>query len=268
MGINSIVPIILCGGSGSRLWPLSRQSFPKQFLSIFSEQKKSLLQNTFERISEIDNIKNPILVCSEEHRFIVAEQMREIGVKPQSILLEPAGRNTCPAVVLAALRSLELEDNPNLLVLSSDHVIKNKNKFHTVIKNGLVHSKEGKLVTFGVIPTSPETGYGYIKSNKPFDLDKIRGEKISEFIEKPDLKTAKEFLNDKRFTWNSGIFLFQAKTILEEVKKFSPDIFSNCQNSIEESEVDLDFQRIKKDHFLLCPSVSIYIAIMEKQQKE
>ena len=190
MNSNKIFPVILCGGSGSRLWPLSRQSYPKQFLSINSDNPESLLQQTQKRILNLENLTPPIIICNEEHRFIVAEQMREIKVKPNSIILEPFGRNTCPAIALAALEALKTEVDPTLLVLSSDHEIKNETKFQNVIKYGLQYTNDDRLVTFGIIPSSPETGYGYIKSEKPFSKDEFQGHQILEFTEKPNLNMA------------------------------------------------------------------------------
>ena len=166
MSSSPIVPLILCGGKGTRLWPLSRESYPKQFLSIKKKDKYSLLQKTILRVLSLENLKKPILVCNEEHRFIVAEQMRELNIKDFIILLEPFGRNTAPAITLAALKSLELEENPNLLVLSSDHEINDTEKFLDIVQVGLKFSEQNKLVTFGVVPTKPEIGYGYIKSKE------------------------------------------------------------------------------------------------------
>ena len=262
-----IIPVILCGGSGSRLWPLSRKSFPKQFLSLNDDN--SLLQNTYLRLEGLDNINNPILVCNEEHRFIVAQQMKDINVEPFSILLEPIGRNTAPAITIAALKSLDLPDDidPILLVLSSDHVIKDKDTFLKAIKYGLEHAKNDRLVNFGIIPNSPQTGYGYIKASQPFNEKKITGEDILEFIEKPNLEKAKKLIEDKRFTWNSGIFMFRAKTIIEEIQKYSPDIYSSCLEAIKKSKSDLDFQRLDKKSFKKCPNISIDIAVMEKTSK-
>ena len=264
---KKLIPIILCGGSGSRLWPLSRKSFPKQFLTL-NNNKNSLLQNTHIRLNSLKNLNNPILVCNEEHRFIVAEQMRDINIKPLSILLEPFGRNTAPAITIAALKALELVDiDPILLVLSSDHEIKNKSKFLELINYGFEFAKKDKLVTFGIIPKSAQTGYGYIKTKKPFEDNKITGEKIVEFIEKPNLNKANEFIKDKRFTWNSGIFMFKAKTILEELNKFAPDLVKFCRASILESKKDLDFQRLDKTLFNQCPNISIDLSVMEKTNK-
>ena len=262
-----IIPVILCGGSGTRLWPLSRASYPKQFLSLNSYNKKSLLQNTYQRISKLDNISMPILVCNEDHRFIVAEQMREINITPNSILLEPFGRNTAPAITIAALKSLEIEKDPILLVLSSDHEIQDNKKFLEVLEQGINDSIDKKLITFGIVPSSAETGYGYIKSETPFDPSCIKGDKIEEFIEKPNSELAEKLIKDKRFTWNSGMFMFKAKTILEEIKIYSPEVLEICKDSLKKSNYDLDFQRIDKNSFEDCPNLSIDIAVMEKTKR-
>ncbi len=266
--VLKIVPVIMCGGSGSRLWPLSRKSFPKQFLSL-SDNKKSLLQNTQLRLKNLNNLNEPILICNEEHRFIVAEQMRDIKIKPFSILLEPFGRNTAPAITIAALKALELKDDPDpvLLILSSDHEIKDTRSFLEVINYGVEFAKKDKIVTFGIPPNSPHTGYGYIKSEKPFEKNIISGSNILKFVEKPNLETAKEFLKDKRFSWNSGIFMFKAKTILEELNKFVPEVVTACKEAILKSKLDLDFQRLDKDAFGTCPDISIDFSIMEKTSK-
>ena len=262
-----ILPVILCGGQGTRLWPLSRKSFPKQFLSINNLNKKSLLQNTQQRLEGIKNLIEPILICNSDHRFIVAEQMREININPKSILLEPFGRNTAPAILLAAFKSLETEDNPHLLILSADHQINNAKKFRDLVEKGKIYSEENKLVTFGVVPRSPETGYGYIKSEKPFNLKKFEGLNILEFIEKPNLERAKELIRDKSFTWNSGIFLFKAKTIINEIKNLNPEIYNACKKILSHSLKDLDFQRIDKKSFDDCPNISIDNAVMENTKK-
>ena len=265
---RKIIPIILCGGSGSRLWPLSRKSFPKQFLTLNNE-KNSLLQNTHLRLNSLKSLSRPILVCNEEHRFIVAEQMREINISPFSILLEPLGRNTAPAITIAALKALELEEDSEsvLLVLPADHEIREQNKFLELINYGFEFAKKDKLVTFGIIPKSAQTGYGYIKTKKPFEPNNITGEEILEFIEKPNSDKANEYIKDGRFTWNSGIFMFKAKTILEELNKFAPEIINFCKASILESKKDLDFQRLDKTFFSKCPNISIDVSVMEKTNK-
>mgnify|MGYP001386258637 CR=1 FL=1 len=264
MSSEYLFPIILSGGFGSRLWPLSRKSFPKQFLSLDTNSKKSLLQKTQERISTIENICNPIIICNEEHRFIVAEQMREINIKPNSILLEPFGRNTAPAIALGALKSLEFNKDPYLLVLSSDHEIKNENSFFIVIEKGIEYASKNRLVTFGVIPNSPETGYGYIQSADELDSKNIQGSNIECFIEKPNINKAKELIKDKRFTWNSGMFLFKAKAILGEIEKYHPEIITYCKESLRSKLLDLDFQRLDIKSFSKCPNISIDISVMEK----
>ncbi len=263
MPINSVIPAILCGGSGTRLWPLSRKSFPKQYLSFMSNQGKSLLQETYQRVSNIENLLDPILVCNEEHRFIAAEQMRGINVKPNTILLEPFGRNTGPAITLAALIALQKADDPIVLILSSDHEIKNQNKFIEAINKGIEYADRGKIVTFGVIPTSPHTGYGYIKSDKPFDLAEIKGNKILKFTEKPSYEEACKFIKDRRYTWNSGMFLFKAKSMLTEMGKYYPEIIEFCKESLNQSQKDLDFKRLNKEHFKKCQNISFDISVME-----
>ena len=264
MSENTIFPVILCGGTGSRLWPLSRKSFPKQFLSICSENGKSLLQQTYERISNFDNINSPIIICNEEHRFIVAEQMRGINIVPSAIILEPFGRNTAPAIAIATLHAMKLEKNPTILVLSSDHIIQDAIKFEEAIEVALKFSQKNKIVTFGVIPKSPETGYGYIKSKEPFDLKKLNGIDIMEFIEKPTSHKAKELIKDKSFTWNSGIFLFNALTMINEMELYCPKLLDYCGESLNKSEIDLDFNRLNEESFKKCPNISIDIAVMEK----
>ena len=267
MSVNTLIPVILCGGNGTRLWPLSRESFPKQYLTIDGDHKKSFLQKTQLRLKGLKNIENPLIICNEEHRFIAAEQMREIGIKPKRILLEPFGRNTAPAITLSALLALEEYTNPNLLILSADHEIKDIEKFIKVVETGIKYSEDGKLVTFGVIPESPETGYGYIQGDKPFKNENLVASNIIKFAEKPDYETAKEYIKNKCFTWNSGIFLFKAKNILEEIKKFSPEILKYCEKSILKKLFDLDFQRLDKQTFCECPNISIDYAVMEKTNK-
>ena len=264
---KNIFPIILCGGSGSRLWPLSRESYPKQFISIGSDQTNSLLQKTLQRIQNLETARSPILICNEEHRFIVAEQIRGINIEDFSILLEPVQRNTAPAITVAALKTLEKEPDPILLVLASDHEIKNNEIFINAINSGIQYALEDKLVTFGIIPNSPETGFGYIEASKPLSEENFKGQKIKRFLEKPDINKAKELIQNKNFSWNSGIFLFRAKTLLNEVKKFSPEILKNCEESLKESAKDLDFQRLNKNAFEKCPDDSFDISIMEKTNK-
>ena len=267
MNSSNVIPIIMCGGSGTRLLPLSRESFPKQFIAIGADQNKSLLQKTQLRISNIDNIGHPILVCNEVHRFIVAEQIREINIKNYTILLEPLARNTAAAITVAALKAIEQEDNPTLLVLASDHEIKNDEFFVKAIEAGTSYAEKDRLVTYGILPTSPETGYGYIRAKRPLSSSKLNGEEIDQFLEKPNLEDAKNFVKDKSFSWNSGIFMFKAKTLLNEIKKFEPDLYKNCKESVAKSIKDLDFERLDKFSFEKCPNISFDVAVMEKTNK-
>ena len=259
-----VIPIILCGGTGSRLWPISRESYPKQYLKVNSKDNLTLLQRTFKRISNIPGLKDPILVCNEEHRFIAAEQMRQIDIIPQTILLEPFGKNTAPAITLAAITAMHIEEDPILIVLSSDHYIEDETKFAKVIKDGLSYAEKGRLVTYGVLPTKPETGYGYIKCSMPFKASQKEGFTIDKFIEKPNADTARKFLEDKRFVWNSGIFAFKANILINEIKKFSSNIFETCNTALLNSENDLDFKRIRGEDFSKCPNISLDVAVMEK----
>ncbi len=263
MESERIIPIILCGGIGTRLWPLSRESYPKQFINLDDNNEYTLIQNTYQRLLPLKNLDNPILICNEEHRFIAAEQLREIDVTPKTILLEPIGKGTAPAITLAALKAIESSKNPYLLILSSDHFIKNQSNFINSIEAGLKYAKKGRLVTFGVLPHSPETGYGYIESESPLS-EKLIGNNIKRFIEKPNHKKAKELFNNKCFSWNSGIFLFKAKEILSEMKKYQPEILELCAKSLINNSLDLDFQRVDKNIFVKCQSLSLDVGIMEK----
>ena len=261
MKFNDLIPVILCGGSGSRLWPLSRLSFPKQYLSLLHENNNSLLQETQSRLKELTGIRSPIIVCNEEHRFIVAEQMRAINIKPSSILLEPFGRNTAPAVMTAALKAWSKEEDPTLLILSADHNIEEINQFLNVIEKAKNYSDQGKIVTFGIKPSSPETDYGYIQASSKSDNQAFS---IDSFIEKPNLEKAKELIKDKSIFWNSGIFLAKVSTLIQEANKYCEGLIEKCKESLDANLLDLDFQRLKKDSFDLCPNISIDKAIMEK----
>ncbi len=257
-----LVPVILSGGKGSRLWPLSRECFPKQYINIDQVSNKTLLQNTILRLKGIKNLKNPIIICNEEHRFIVAEQMRSINVTPEPILLEPFGRNTAPAIALTAIIANDYYNDPDLLILSSDHYIKNVKAFKRRVQEGLIYSSSGRIVTFGIPPNSPETGYGYIECLKPLS-EKNNSSDIKRFIEKPSLEIAKKFIKNKSFLWNSGIFLFKSSTILGELKKFEPNIIEICRNSLRENMYDMNFRRINKNVFKECPDIAIDKAVME-----
>ena len=259
----NLIPIILSGGVGSRLWPLSRSSFPKQYLSLDEESENTLLQETYIRLNGLKNLDDPIIVCNEEQRFIAAEQMRQINVDPIKILLEPFGKNTAPAITLAALIASEIKNDPLLLILSADHKIEKKESFKRAIEDGLIFAQNGRLVTFGIKPNTPETGYGYIESIEEIS-DEVNFSNIKSFVEKPNKTLAEKFLNNKRFSWNSGIFLFKASTILSELSKFEPKILNICKRSLTKNLLDLNFRRIDEKIFQSCPNKSIDVAVLEK----
>ena len=269
--IHKIIPIILAGGTGSRLWPLSRKSFPKQFLNLLESDEYTMLQKTYKRIENLEEISRPIVICNEEHRFIVAHQMQEINIEPLEIILEPDGRNTTPAITIAALKALDIFKDKNiepiLLILSSDHQIKDINNFHLAIKSSINSALQDNLIIFGVPPTYPATGYGYIKSEKQLYHDEYKPIMVQDFVEKPDERNAQHFVKDKRYSWNSGMFVFKAKSILNEIKSFAPDLLKNCEQCLKKSKMDLDFLRLEKNTFLNCDNVSIDISVFEKTKK-
>jgi len=260
----NLLPVILCGGQGTRLWPLSRKSYPKQFLNLNSNVDKSLLQQTQTRLNNLKNLSEPILICNESHRFIVAEQMREIKVKPNSIILEPIGKNTAPAITLAALKALEDGNNPILIVLASDHLIKDNESFIKSLNSAINLAISNRISTFGIIPSSAETGYGYIESTENLNLETLEGSEIKRFIEKPEKQIAERFVKDKRYSWNSGMFVFKASAIIKELENHAPEIVKHCKNALNNFVNDLDFIRVNENEFSKCPSVSIDVAVMEK----
>ena len=261
---TNIIPVILAGGKGSRLWPLSRECYPKQFLNLSEENNFSLLQNTYLRLQGINNLTQPIIICNHEHRFIVAEQMREIEIKPQSIILEPISRNTAPAIALAALEAQKGNiPDPILLILSADHIIENQESLKNAILSGYKYANEGRLITFGINPNYPETGYGYIESFKEISRTN-KTSKIKNFIEKPHKELAEKLIKNKHYTWNSGIFLFKSSSIINEIGSYYPVIINACKESIKGGINDFEFQRINGDSFKKCPDISIDSAVMEK----
>ncbi|HLB41644.1 MAG TPA: mannose-1-phosphate guanylyltransferase/mannose-6-phosphate isomerase [Gammaproteobacteria bacterium] len=253
-----IVPVILAGGSGSRLWPVSRSAYPKQLLSLVGN--RTLLQDTVLRTQAITNSLPPIIICNREHRFLVAEQMQTIGVHDATIIIEPIGKNTAPAAAIAALY-LQTYD-PILLILPADHLIKDINGFASIIDDALTCAGAGKLVTFGISPTKPEIGYGYIKISQPLNGGNAYG--VERFIEKPDLQAAETYLASGQYYWNSGIFMFRASQYLAELEKYAPDILHVCKQTIRHIIKDLDFVRLNENIFTTCPSDSIDYAVMEK----
>ncbi len=243
---------------------MSRRSLPKQYLSLDAENKSSFLQITLQRIKNLKRFDDPIIVCNEEHRFITAEQIREININPKSILLEPCSKNTAPAIASAALNSISTGSDPILLILPSDHLIKNNKKFLESIDQAVMSATKGNIVTFGIKPNNPATGYGYIKSEKTYQEAIPKPYKIEKFIEKPEKDLAKKFIQNKNYSWNSGIYMAKASVIINEIEKFVPEIILYCRESLVNKTNDLDFERLDKKSFAKCPDISIDKAIMEK----
>lgn len=256
-----IIPVILAGGSGTRLWPLSRQHYPKQLLKLFGD--RTMLQQTLLRLIGLPDLASPIVVCNVEHRFIVAEQLNEIGLSDSIIILEPIARNTAPALALAALQANAVEPSATLLVLSADHMIRNIDVFHAAVKVAIEAAEKGHLATFGVQPTHPEIGYGYIKTTK--SASSVSGSfGVEQFVEKPNLETAEQYLAAGCYYWNSGMFVFKSDVFLKELSAHSPDVVAAAQQSRALAVRDLDFTRVDKDSFSLAPNISIDYALMEK----
>lgn len=260
--VNSpIVPVVLCGGSGTRLWPLSRTVHPKQLLPLVND--KSMLQNTIMRVQGMTEEVAPLVICNQEYRFIVAEQLRDAGFEKARILLEPEGRNTAPAVTIAALYLSQQKEDPILLVMPADHVINNPDQLAATIQAGAALAEQGYLVTFGVIPDKPETGYGYIL--KSDQIEQTEGYKVERFVEKPSVEQAQKYVDSGHYFWNSGMFLFKASAFLKAMKDLAPDIFQACESAFADIIVDLDYHRLNHK-FLDIRSESIDFAIMEKAQ--
>jgi mannose-1-phosphate guanylyltransferase/mannose-6-phosphate isomerase len=276
-----IVPVILSGGAGTRLWPLSRELYPKQLLPLVGEQ--TMLQETVTRLRGLPDLGAPLVVCNESHRFLVAEQLRAIGVNPSAIVLEPVGRNTAPAVAVAALLAGAGGEDPILLVLPADHVITDSAALRATVQAGVALAEAGRLLTFGIVPDKPETGYGYIRSdkNRPLSVVSCQLQKstttdhgprttdatayaVAEFKEKPDLQTAEGYLASGNYYWNSGMFMFRASTFLAELERFAPEMLAACRKAVAGAARDLDFTRLDLESFAACPGNSIDYAVMEK----
>lgn len=255
-----ITPVIMAGGSGSRLWPLSRQLRPKQFLPLTGEG--SMLQETLKRLALLEH-RSPLLICNEEHRFLVAEQVRQQAINDARILLEPEGRNTAPAIALAALQVVEEDPEALLLVLAADHLIRDVAKFHESVMHARHLAEQSQLVTFGVVPTHAETGYGYIQRG---EVQGDVGFRVKRFVEKPDLVTAEDYLVTGDYYWNSGMFLFSAKCYLEELERFQPAMVQACRAALAGACEDLDFTRLDAEAFQACPADSVDYAVMERTE--
>ncbi|NKI18409.1 mannose-1-phosphate guanylyltransferase/mannose-6-phosphate isomerase [Spongiibacter sp. KMU-166] len=253
-------PVIMAGGSGSRLWPASRGLYPKQFLPLAGDQ--TMLQETLARLEGVET-EGSLVICNEEHRFIVAQQAQECGANLGSIILEPVGRNTAPAIALAAFELLEKESSPLMLVMAADHLIRDVPAFQAAVARARVEAAAGKLVTFGIVPESAHTGYGYIKrgaaSGEAYD--------VAQFVEKPDAETARSYLDDGGYYWNSGMFMFAANVYLDELKQHRPDIYAACEQAWQQKQRDVDFLRVGKDAFMACPDDSVDYAVMEKTDR-
>lgn len=263
-----ITPVILSGGSGTRLWPVSRELYPKQLMPLVGDS--TMLQDTVLRLAGLSahglDADAPVVICNEEHRFMVAEQMRAINVEGAAIMLEPVGRNTAPALTLAALRQMEHGEDAVLLVMPADHVIQDVESFHKVATIGARLAQQQKLVTFGIVPHAPVTGYGYIR--KGTALPEGDASAIAAFVEKPDVQTAQGYLDSGEYLWNSGMFMMLASVWLDQITRFRPDILAACRTALEKATADHDFCRIDKNAFTACPSESIDYAVMEKVESQ
>lgn len=258
-----LYPVIMAGGVGSRLWPMSRALLPKQFIE-FSGAEASLFQNTVTRLTGLEELANPVIICNEEHRFLVAEQLRKLE-QDSDILLEPMGRNTAPAVAMAALWALDKDPEAALLVLPADHVISDKSALHEAVRAGMKLLNKGHLVTFGIVPGAPETGFGYIERGET--IVDSPASVVSRFVEKPDRETAESYLASGNYLWNSGMFLFRAADYLKELETHAPDIHAACEKAFAHLARGDDFQQIPESEFGACPSDSIDYAVMEKTDR-
>ncbi|MFW6415589.1 MAG: mannose-1-phosphate guanylyltransferase/mannose-6-phosphate isomerase [Thermodesulfobacteriota bacterium] len=258
-----ITPVVLAGGSGTRLWPLSRKLYPKQFLPLLSEQ--TMFQDTVSRLMRADFASDPVVVCNEEHRFLVAEQLREIDIIPRCIILEPEGKNTAPAVCVAAQYLQSNDQEQSMLVLPADHYLSDVESLLQSVKSGEIATDSGHLVTFGIVPQKPETGYGYIQRGSPLTIPGVESEiyAVGRFVEKPDHYTAQQYVQDGSYYWNSGMFMFNCSIYLSELQNYSPEILECSSRALEMGKRDLDFLRLDSREFTACPNDSVDYAVME-----
>ena len=257
---HMIYPVVLSGGSGTRLWPLSREALPKQLLPLHGE--RTMIQDTVLRAS-LPEAAAPLILCGEGHRFIIAEQMQAIGVKPRAIVLEPMGRNTAPAAAIAALLTQEIDPEAVVLLLPSDHVVKDVAAFHAAVANAVEAAREGYIVTFGITPEGPETGYGYIQLGESLG----NAYRVKRFAEKPAAAKAAEYLAAGDYCWNSGMFVFRAETMLDELAKHAPEVLAASRAALAKAKRDEDFTRLDAEAFARSPGISIDYAVMEKTEK-
>jgi len=264
-----IIPVILAGGSGTRLWPLSRELQPKQMLTLTDNH--TMLQNTLLRLAGMAETARPILICNETYGAMVDSQLRDIDMPASAIFLEPVGRNTAPAVAVAALQAVAKNPDALILVLPADHLIQDISAFHAALNLGIGFARQGGLVTFGIVPDRPETGYGYIRKGQPIQIDKNPGPdngnsgfSIAEFVEKPDIQTARQYVSSGDYCWNSGMFMFPVSGVLTELRRFVPDIVVACERALAEGRAESDFFYLDHAAFAACPSDSIDYAVMEK----
>lgn len=259
-----IRPVLLCGGMGSRLWPLSRELYPKQFLPLSSD--RSMLQETAARVSDSQRFAAPVVVCNQEHRFLVAEQLRRDGVHPAAILLEPEARNTAAACAVAAVEALKADPDALMLVLPADHVVGDPVAFLDAVDVAVPAAASGHLVTFGIAPMAPETGYGYIRRGAPLP-DAPGAFILQEFVEKPSRAVAEGYLEGGLHVWNSGMFLFPAALFLRELERYAPDILTGARDAMERGTADLEFVRLDRTAFATCPALSVDVAVMERTDR-
>ncbi len=262
MTISSLVPVILSGGSGSRLWPLSRKLYPKQFIPLTGD--KSLFQSALERVVGLNGVHNILTICNEEHRFMAAEQLRQLNLQSSDIILEPVGRNTAPAIAVAAFHALKNDADAFLLVLPADHILGDISLFSAAVDHAYQAASD-QLVTFGVVPSRVETGYGYIKHDQIHLTENAFS--VLEFVEKPDFETAQSYIESGNYLWNSGMFLFRADLYLQELNKYQPEIHEACKQAYKNSVRDLDFIRLNEKFFSKSPSISVDYAVMEKTKQ-